>query len=191
MLSSRSSRILGSWGAVFFGLRKRRLLQRSSTCRKALALTWFKVDPASFLMPPANAKDVSHKSISAGLLTLGVTSGLPVIRSESAGNGTDSHVHSHNIPSAPTRRCLYTRGKVPLLLVQHQQGTFRARLFPVCVNLSAELRDGIALARRVNLLSALRQRFATRRIPSQDRHFTTLLNSSDPATLLPGTRHAQ
>jgi hypothetical protein len=85
----------------------------------------------------------------------------------------------------------HTKGKVPSLLVQHQQGTFRARLLPVCLNLSAELRDEIALARRVNLLSALRQRFATRRIPSQDRHFTTLLNSSDPATLLPGTRHAQ
>jgi hypothetical protein len=167
MLSSRSSRILGSWGAVFFGLRKRRLLQRSSTCRKALALTWFKVDPASFLMPPANAKDVSHKSISAGLLTLGVTSGLPVIRSESAGNGIDSHVHSH-IPSAPTRRCLYTRGKVPLLFVQHQQGTFRARLFPVCVNLSVELRDGIALAPRQSAF----------RLASEIRHATNTFTGS-------------
>ena len=158
---------------------------------KPLALTWFKMDPAPFLMPPANAKNVSHKSISVGVLTLGVTSGLPIIRPESAAKGIDSHVHSHKIRSAPTRRCLYTKGNVPSLLVQHQQGTFIARLFPVCLNLSVELRDGIALARRVNLLSALRQRFATRRIPSQDRHFTTPLNSSDAATLLPGTRHAQ
>ena len=143
-------------------MRKRRLLHRSSTCRKALALTWFKMDPAPFLMPPANAKNVSHNSISAGLLTLGVTSGLPIIRPESAAKGIDSHVHSHKIRSAPTRRCLYTRGKVPLLFVQQRQGTFRARLFPVCVNLSVELRDGIALAPRQSAF----------RLASEIRHAT-------------------
>jgi len=68
--------------------------------------------------------------------------------------------------------------------------TFRARVFPDSLNLSVEMRDGIALACRVNLLSALRQRFATRRIPAEIRNFTTLLNSGDTAALVPGSRHA-
>jgi hypothetical protein len=72
----------------------------------------------------------------------------------------------------------------------HQPITFRARVFPVSLNLSVEMRDGIALACRVDLLSALRQRFATRRIPAEIRNFTTLLNSGDTAALDPGGRHA-
>jgi XFP N-terminal domain len=52
------------------------------------------------------------------------------------------------------------------------------------------MRDGIALARHVNLLSALtsKTRHATK--SGEVRHFATLLNSGDPATLLPGTSHA-
>jgi hypothetical protein len=52
------------------------------------------------------------------------------------------------------------------------------------------MRDGIALARGVNLLSALRHRFAMRRILAEIRHFTTLLNSGDTAALVPGSRDA-
>jgi hypothetical protein len=33
--------------------------------------------------------------------------------------------------------------------------TLRVKVFPVCLNLSAEMRDGNALARHVNPLSAL------------------------------------
>ena len=72
----------------------------------------------------------------------------------------------------------------------HQPVTFRARVFPVSLNLSVEMRDGIALACRVNPLSALRRRFATRRIPAEIRNFTTLWNSGDTAALVPGSRHA-
>jgi hypothetical protein len=75
-------------------------------------------------------------------------------------------------------------------LVQHLPRAFRTRVFPVCLNLSDEMRDGIALARHVNLLSALtsKTRHATK--SGEVRHFATLLNSGDPATLLPGTPHA-
>jgi hypothetical protein len=75
-------------------------------------------------------------------------------------------------------------------LVQHQPRAFRTRVFPVCLNLSVEMRDGIALARHVNLLSALtsKTRHATK--SGEVRDFATLLNSGDPATPPPGIRHA-
>ena len=52
------------------------------------------------------------------------------------------------------------------------------------------MRDGIALARHVNLLSALtsKTRHATK--SGEVPHFATLLNSGDPATLFLGTPHA-
>jgi hypothetical protein len=52
------------------------------------------------------------------------------------------------------------------------------------------MRDGIALARHVNLLSALtsKTRHATK--SGEVRHFPTFLNSGDPATPLLGIRHA-
>jgi hypothetical protein len=52
------------------------------------------------------------------------------------------------------------------------------------------MRDEIALPRRVNLLSALTSEIRRATNTGEIRHFTTLLNSGDPATLLPGTRHA-
>jgi hypothetical protein len=75
-------------------------------------------------------------------------------------------------------------------LVQHLPRAFRTRVFPDCLNLSDEMRDGIALARHVNLLSALtsKTRHATK--SGEVPHFATLLNSGDPATLFLGTPHA-
>jgi hypothetical protein len=52
------------------------------------------------------------------------------------------------------------------------------------------MRDGIALALRVNLLSALTSEIRHKTNTGEIRHFTTLLNSGDPAMLIPGTRHA-
>jgi len=75
-------------------------------------------------------------------------------------------------------------------VVQHQPGTFRTRVFPVCLNLSDEMRDGIALARHVNLLSALTSEIRHETSDAEIRHFATLLNSGDPATPLLGIRHA-
>jgi hypothetical protein len=75
-------------------------------------------------------------------------------------------------------------------LAQHQPASFRAKVFPVCLNLSVEMRDGIALARHVNLLSALTSEIRHETSDAEIGHFVTLLNSGDPATLLLGTRHA-
>ena len=52
------------------------------------------------------------------------------------------------------------------------------------------MRDGIALARRVNPLFALTSETRHATNTGQIRHLTTFLNSGDFATLLPGTRHA-
>jgi hypothetical protein len=52
------------------------------------------------------------------------------------------------------------------------------------------MRDEIALARRVNLLFALTSEIRHATNTGQTRRFTTLLNSREPAKLLPGTRHA-
>jgi hypothetical protein len=53
------------------------------------------------------------------------------------------------------------------------------------------MRDGIALVRHVNLLSALTSEIRHETIDAEIRHFVTLLNSGGTATLPPGTRHAQ
>jgi hypothetical protein len=50
--------------------------------------------------------------------------------------------------------------------------------------------DGL-FARRVNLFSALTSEIRQARNTGEIRHFTTLLNSGDSSTLLPGTRHAR
>ena len=50
--------------------------------------------------------------------------------------------------------------------------------------------DGIAHARHVNLLSALTSEIRHETSDAEIRHFVTLLNSGDPATLFPGIRHA-
>jgi hypothetical protein len=52
------------------------------------------------------------------------------------------------------------------------------------------MRDGIALARRDNRISALTSEIRHAMNTGEIRHFTTLLNSRDPAKPLPGTRHA-
>jgi hypothetical protein len=52
------------------------------------------------------------------------------------------------------------------------------------------MRDAIALARRVDLFSALTSEIRHAASTGEIRHFTTLLNSGDLATLLPGTLHA-
>ena len=52
------------------------------------------------------------------------------------------------------------------------------------------MRDEIALARRVNLLSALTSEICHVTNTGETRHFTTLLNSGDVATLIPGIRRA-
>ena len=53
------------------------------------------------------------------------------------------------------------------------------------------MRDGIALARHVNLLSALTSEIRRATNTGEIRHFATLLNSGDTAIPPPGTRHAQ
>jgi len=75
-------------------------------------------------------------------------------------------------------------------LVQHLPRAFRTRVFPDCLNLSDEMRDGIALARHVNLLSALTSKTRHAMESGEVPHFATLLNSGDPATLFLGTPHA-
>jgi hypothetical protein len=52
------------------------------------------------------------------------------------------------------------------------------------------MRDAIALERRVDLSSVLTSEIRHATNTGEIRHLTTLLNSGDPATLLPGTRHA-
>ena len=66
----------------------------------------------------------------------------------------------------------------------------RQSLPPVCLNLSVETRDGIVFARHVNLFPALTSEIRHATDSQKIRHFTTLLNSADPATPLPGTGHA-
>jgi hypothetical protein len=75
-------------------------------------------------------------------------------------------------------------------MVQHHPGTFREIVFPVCLNLSVEMRDGIALARHVNLLSALTSEIRHETSDAEIRNFVTLLDSGDTATLFLGTQHA-
>jgi hypothetical protein len=48
----------------------------------------------------------------------------------------------------------------------------------------------IALARHVNLLSALTSKIRHETSDAEIRHFVSLFNSGDTATLLLGTRHA-
>jgi hypothetical protein len=98
--------------------------------------------------------------------------------------GPERPATAHSLPDQ------HKEGKYCRRLVQHQPRAFRTRVFPVCLNLSVEIRDGIALARHVNPLSALtsKTRHATK--SGEVRHFVTLLNSGDTATLLRGTRHA-
>jgi GTP cyclohydrolase I len=55
----------------------------------------------------------------------------------------------------------------------------------------SRMRDGIARARHVNLLSALTSEIRHETSDAEIRHFATLLNSGDTATPLPGTPHAQ
>jgi hypothetical protein len=52
------------------------------------------------------------------------------------------------------------------------------------------MRDGIALARHVNLLFALTSEIRRATNTGETCHFATPLNSGHTATLLPGTRHA-
>ena len=52
------------------------------------------------------------------------------------------------------------------------------------------MRDGIALIRHVNLLSALTSEIRHEASDAEIRHFVTLLNSDATATLLFGTWHA-
>jgi hypothetical protein len=52
------------------------------------------------------------------------------------------------------------------------------------------VRDAMALARRVDLFSALTSEIRHAASTGEIRHFTTLLNSGDLATLLLGTLHA-
>jgi hypothetical protein len=61
-------------------------------------------------------------------------------------------------------------------LVQHQPGTFREIVFPVCLNLSVEMRDGIAIAHHVNLLSAVTSEIRHQTSDAKIRHFATHLN---------------
>jgi hypothetical protein len=58
------------------------------------------------------------------------------------------------------------------------------------VSLLSGMRDGIAPTRRDNLLSALTSYIRRATDTGEICHFATLLNSGDPTTLLPGTRHA-
>ncbi|WP_263349728.1 hypothetical protein [Acidicapsa acidisoli] len=48
----------------------------------------------------------------------------------------------------------------------------------------------VRLVRHVNLLSALTSEFCHATNTGETRYFTTLLNSGDVATLIPGIRHA-
>jgi hypothetical protein len=52
------------------------------------------------------------------------------------------------------------------------------------------MRDGIVLAHRVDLFSALTSEIRHATSTGEISRFTTLLNSCDTATPLPGTRHA-
>ena len=52
------------------------------------------------------------------------------------------------------------------------------------------MRDGVALARHVNLPFALTSEICHRTSGAETCHFVTLLNSCGTATLLLGTRHA-
>ncbi len=52
------------------------------------------------------------------------------------------------------------------------------------------MRERTALVRHVNLLSALTSEFCHATNTGETRHFTTLLNSGDVATLIPGIRRA-
>jgi hypothetical protein len=52
------------------------------------------------------------------------------------------------------------------------------------------MRDGVPLARQVNLFSASTSEIRDETIDEEIRHFVTLLNSADTAMLPPGTRHA-
>ena len=52
------------------------------------------------------------------------------------------------------------------------------------------MHGGTALTRHVNLLSALTSEIRHETRDAEIRHFVTLLNSGDTATLLLGTRHA-
>ena len=72
----------------------------------------------------------------------------------------------------------------------HQPATFIAKGFPVCLNLSLDWVTELR-ARRVNLLSAVASEIRHATYTGEIAHFANLLNSSDTATTLPGTRHAQ
>jgi hypothetical protein len=65
-----------------------------------------------------------------------------------------------------------------------------AKVASVCRKLSVELPDAIVRARRDNPLSALTSEIRHATNTGEIRHSTNLLNSSDSAPLLPGTRHA-
>jgi hypothetical protein len=53
------------------------------------------------------------------------------------------------------------------------------------------MRDGIARARHVNLLSAVTSEIRHATYTGEIAHFANLLNSGDTASPLPGTRHAE
>jgi hypothetical protein len=72
----------------------------------------------------------------------------------------------------------------------HQPDTFGAKVASVCPKVSIELRDAIVCARRDSLLSVLTSKIRRATNTGEIRHSTTLLNSSDSAPLLSGTRHA-
>jgi len=52
------------------------------------------------------------------------------------------------------------------------------------------MRDAIALERRVDLSSVLTSEIRHATNTGEIRHFTTLLNSRNPATVVSGSRHA-
>ena len=91
---------------------------------------------------------------------------------------------------ARTLNLIAQRRKVLSLLGSASAACFQNQSLPGLSQLSDEMRDGIALARHVNLLSALtsKTRHATK--SGEVPHFATLLNSGDPATLFLGTPHA-